>query len=667
MEKKQPTAYQTKLFDDEKLDKAAKELWNFGEFLKQLHGEITTDFPTVQELTDFVDKKGFYFPIPTASVYQRSKDYYNEKIGSITKLLVSSGLGESTIEAIKQDYFFALTGYYDFRATPSQMVEAWEHLQPYFPYIFQIDRYGFYYILMMSYYCYSMVYLEFCRDYLNGDEQTQIKYLEKIAKYTMQESRGVVWFLRKGVATPFDFIQKGLDFAAMITAKNGFSSNTVDYVYYFLLAKYAYRASFEELQEIRSPQITDHPNNGKDEFFVFALCEAENIQKTLNEKAEQYAATADSNKTEEEQEAAKTEAAKPIKLPYNFNRVNQKAIQLGFDWADERTYLPLTQYIMDVWPNTENGIKYTGVTVTEYIIKQAVGGIALLASFDKNIKQQRPQNGIFTFRTTLSEFAELCTGYADANAREKQQLIAALKIIDNTYFLIDKPRKKTTAKGKTITPTKTFVKLASLRQYDTAGGIVLDITADVLDNKNRLLPISYDVYKQMRKDAKSLPKRNFMEIILGMDNREEQAFIDDCFGYATAIEEAQKKVDKAQDKVDKARNEAAKSEALGELMRAQQKLREEQENNRKHRGDAKKKLREWIKDYIEKGYIKVDYDKFLNKPDYTTISGFDLPVKNKAGKFVYFWYRGGKKKKKLPVEDAEIVDETKSLPPSKQG
>lgn len=626
MEKKQQVR-QTSLFDEEKLDSKAGLESTMGKFLDMLHSPTsvtTTDFPNVQELEEYFKERGLFIPLPTESVYQRSKDYYNRNIDRITKVLASSGLSETTIEVIKQDYFFALTGYYDFKAEPSQMVEAWQHLQPLFPQIFQIDRYGFYYVLMMSYYCYAKVFFDFNTEFRDGDEEKRKQYLEKIENYSFLENRAIVWFMRRGVATPFDFIEKGLDFGARIAALQAMSVPIIDYVNYFTIAKHAYMATFDELRAIKSPVVIDQPQS-KDEFFLVAQTESDRIFGLLSDKAEQYAATADSNKTESEREEAIQAAQKPIglrdeiKLPVNFNRANQKPIQAGFDWADERTYMPLTKYIMNVWPNTENGIKYTGVTVTEYTIQKAIEGLGILTNWER-MKRNKIE-GRLEIPTNISQFTELCL-QRDASAVEKKQMLAALLLISNIYVVIDRPVRIKASSSKSKKPVKTggrtFVKLMTLEEFNIGGNENMIITIPEKSLGGTLLPVSRKDYDRMRKEVKGSQKLRFMANILEMDNRAEDGLVDDCFGFAQLIENAQTEEDK---------------KATREYVR-------------KNRTSAKKRVKQWFEEYLQEGYIT----------SYTY-------TQNKKGVWVYKWKRGDKK----PIEEAEIVEEeTKALPTPEQ-
>lgn len=624
MEKKKQQAKQTRLFDDDTMNRMAEQLRSFQDKTEKTFGTIETDFPTAQDFAAYVDEKNIYLPVPCDSLYQRGKEYYKRNIEQIEPILRTSGLTETTIEAIKQDYFFALTGNYDFKAEPTQMGEAWAHLTQHFPYIFQIDRYGFYYVLMYGYYAYSTAYFSYYDEYMNGNEESRKDYLDRILHYSPLQDRGYLWLCRKGIPTPIDFIDKGFEFTLGILTHKSMTGVLMDYNFYYLIAKYALLATPAELDSIRKP-LTQVEGFNDETLEAEAIKATDVIFGLLNKKAEKYAATADSSKTESEREEAIQAAQKPIglrdeiKLPVNFNRANQKPIQAGFDWADERTYMPLTKYIMNVWPNTENGIKYTGVTVTEYTIQKAIEGLGILTNWER-MKRNKIE-GRLEIPTNISQFAELCL-QRDASAVEKKQMLAALLLISNIYVVIDRPVRIKASSSKSKKPVKTggrtFVKLMTLEEFNIGGNENMIITIPEKSLGGTLLPVSRKDYDRMRKEVKGSQKLRFMANILEMDNRAEDGLVDDCFGFAQLIENAQTEEDR---------------KATREYVR-------------KNRTSAKKKVKQWFEEYLQEGYIT----------SYTY-------TQNKKGAWVYKWKRGDKK----PIEVAEIVEaETVSLPAPNQ-
>ena len=178
------------------------------------------------------------------------------------------------------------------------------------------------------------------------------------------------------------------------------------------------------------------------------------------------------------------------------------------------------------------------------------------------------------FKTNISKFAELC-GFADANDEQKRGILTALGVLDGMYLVAWRP------KGPTA------VRVLSIREIgltgEAKGDLLLDVTTDAMKGRPQL--IAWDDFKALRQRAKGLAENHFRYQIISKGHKEENALLNEVFGYDNKIAEAEK---------------------LG----TPEDLATVRLNIKAHKPRDRKKLQKWFEDYQRKGYIK--YSKKTN-------------------------------------------------------
>lgn len=579
------------LFDDEAAAQQFVDEHNRGAAMPEYSINRGMSFDDLGEVFKLLAGQGVYMPLPDENLWKRAAAYHEQKRGQVSEYFTASGLTDEENSMVSTDYFNALRGNYNFAASPQIMHSVLNKTKSYETFL--IDKYGLWQMLQQyADYC-GMVY-DYTESVLHADEQTKYKFLNDTLTRDAR-LRAFAWALMNRYIRLLDFSASGIPTETLVkftdTARK--FAELYDYCTFYHLCKYAYLATPEELQGIRPPQGVENAEQQ-------AVAACVNAETEIQTAAEQFATiiNRDTPPQEQEQERERAERySREYRLPVNYNRALQRPIEVSTT-EQVKVTTALRTYI-DGWLKLPTSARFRkeGVTVNEYTVQQVIGGLSLLKADRPQVK---PVNGLLTYRLNISEFAEYC-GYKDANSYVKEGFLGGLMVLNNLFLIVERPeriRKKQNGKGIYKTGGKSAINLIRLRQYDTDKDdnitkIVIDIVAGNLGGE--LKPLSYDDIKKLQAEARGLFVSRFNAIIVGMDNKKEDAILDDCAGYSDMLAHAENEDDR---------------KATREYIR-------------KKKPAARKKVQGLFERYKELGVLT----------SYTR-------TQNKAGEWVYKWKRG---------------------------
>ena len=463
----------------------------------------------------------------------RTMEYYTRKAQQVREHLNAGAsqfweLSPEMENALLEDYARALFGVFDFTATRDQMerLRALRSTRP-----FLIDRYGLYYAVLGGYSDIARRLYDYDRitaptDQYRGTNQTEeLRAFISGPTYTA-EGRAVSYLLRSGGfdAARFSGVTGPAEVNAFLDRCELFGA-VYDYATYYGICKYCLNATREELDAIPTPRDKFGDKTPQQ----FAEQAAATVNKRLDRVDASLADVFDAPTAEATTEA-KAQAQEQIEqAPRDLVRVSDTFAALlsrdvygskhGGNVQNEKDILPIQSFIavyMDNHPDTAQNL-------TPRIVEKTIEGVNLLQ------RKQRvtPVNGLYTFRTNISEFSELC-GYADANDEQKRAVLSALWVLNGLYLAVWKP------KGLTAVNVLNIREIGITGQ--ARGELIIDVTTEAMGGKRQLL--GYADFKRMRAEAKGYAENHFRYQIIAKGHKTETALLDEIFGYSNAIREA---------------------------------------------------------------------------------------------------------------------------------
>lgn len=479
-----------------------------------------------EKLADLYISVGRYILIPTPALLEHSERHFNAHKEQLNAVLTAKVSGE-TAQVIIQDYGKALSGDFEFKANPLQMVEALKYVKPTDAYL--IDKYGFFWGVMKLYERCVGYYYKFTKAFTGETStvETKLSFMHGDGNRTPIDALVIDWLLTQRYITVKDF--KDIDRAAVFGFIDGTESwaDVGQYVYYYTIAKLCFGASDEELNAITPPprRIKDGENIAVTYAKKYSDLIADRVKGFGNELVEAVRAETDEEREQAKQvvedwESKKADAA-PVVIAHNIALIQSRDLYGAIDGEKARDILPISAHIEDY-------MKIHGLDemISPYVVEKAVVGINLLQRFH-NIK---PENGRYTFYTSISEFANACYD-RDANEDEKKELLHALKILHNLYVVVWKPT------------GRVAMQLLSLKEIglsgDEKGKLTIEVTAQAMTGNEK--PISAADFKKLQQAGKGAAQHHFNGQILSKGNKghkREDDLLDEVFGYTRRLDEA---------------------------------------------------------------------------------------------------------------------------------
>jgi len=504
-------------------------------------------------------KLGVYIINPPRGIAEAATNYYNDNADSIRERFAKGGARPDTVEAVLSDFGRALFGMNPPTATTEQMLDALAAVNPVMA--FNADRYVLFLGVMRLY----SATLDFVGEYQTGvkenpaPSQRQKWFEAKKDEAPTLEAVAYQWAQQNGYVVVSDFA--GVQQPAIRRFLNTMEQKTDvgNYLRYYAVAKFALRATAEQLAAIEPPRNFDAKR-------------AEEVLAELNREYDKMAdqlanivsksASGETPPTEIAREAREAKnAIERVQVPENIALILSRGMWAAADGQQANSIMPISAFI-------DEYVKRHAVEVgvTPLILQKAVEGVNLL----QQIKKERPANGVYTLRTNISEFSDLC-GYADANEEQKQQLLTALRVLHNLYIIVWKPT------------GRVAVQLFGVQQIGLSGkergNLVLNVFASGLKGRPNL--VSAAELSAMKKKEKGAAMLHFRGQILSKGHKVETTLMDEIFGYTDRIREA-------------------------ELTGDPQQVTAVRDYIRKHRSRDKKKLLQWFDDWAARGIISYE-------------------------------------------------------------
>ena len=583
-------------------------------------GTLEHLFEQLQELREMraqLEGTGFYVLLPTEALLKRAEVYFNQYVEDVARLLETSGVTEDIAEVVKGDYAAVLAGMYDVKLPLEAQAKVCNTVKPWR--IQFTERYGL--TLLFSIYLHNAQAAE---DYIhhfklaNGHvtkithhnkdgkkweerEELNIPVEEQKEDYLNTVFNRVISGFFPHVAAAFYWIKRHKveqdgerldiiepsDFSGIEPAKvNKFLAyieayaGLDDYVNYYYVAKYALKATPEELKDIDFPPIMGDFDRAKEYAERIANHRYKNIQERTAEVEKAIAA-----ETVEETERAKKEiksepadTEETIRIPENIALLGSRDVYASVNGTEitEQGVIPISKVIAIYGQRKE-----LPTNVTPYTVERTIQGLNMLQRFNHNA----PVGGWYTYETNITEFSQLC-GYENANGEEMAAIMHSLMILRDLYVIVWKP------KGRVA------IQLLTVPQVGVSGELKgrfkLQVNAEALRGHQNFTTIGE--IRSMQKKAKGQAQFHFNSQLIAKGQKEENALIIEVFGYDSMEREA-----------------AGNPEAE----------RNVKEYIRKHKDRDRKKVAKWFEDYKQNGILE-SYSR----------------TKNAKGEYVYKWKRG---------------------------
>lgn len=578
----------------------------------------------LQELRDLrkqLEGTGRYVLLPTEALIKRAQVYFDQYAPDVLRLLENSGINKTDADAVVQDYCNALLGgSYQLTLPLRKQADVVNTVKPWR--VFLTERYAL--NLLFGVYFYNT---QATRDYITGfkladgnmetvkvrhengktikeRETTKVdvdaqKFLfleqvvNRIKSGTVPMLAGAYNWIRRAkveqdgelldIVEPSDFLGVAPDHTNKYFAYVEVFAGVDEYVNYYYIAKYALKATPDELKEIDFPPIFKE--------FERAQEYAENLSKQRYDKMQSTAAEFEkmiAADTVEETERAKQELksdtpeqGETVRIPETFALLGSRDVYASVDGTPQmgKGILPIQAFITDY-------MKRHNLTeqVTPRTVEKVIEGVNLL----QRLYNVKPVGGQYKFETNITEFSELI-GYTDANQTEKLEIMRALQVLDGLFLAVWR------SDGLKAVRVFTIQEIGLSGVY--TGKLTLQVNADVMKGRPNL--ISYKDFNAIRKQAKGQAENHFRYQILSKGQKEENALLNEVFGYDTLLKEIQLSGGTVED------IERAKKNISG------------------HKSRDKRRIAKWFEEYKQRGWILW----------YTY-------TRNGKGEYIYKWQRG---------------------------
>lgn len=572
----------------------------------------------LREMRKQLEGTGLYVLLPTDALLKRAEVYFNQYIEPVGVLLETSGVTPDVAELVKQDYAAVFSGVFNVQLPLKEQADVLNTVKPWR--LQFTERYGL--TLLFSIYLYNT---RAANDYIHGfklatgdaervtmrRENGKVITEKEHVKLTVEEQKeqfinGVLhritsgffpnlaasyyWIKRNKVEQdgelldiiePSDFSgiepEKVNKFLAYVEAYAGID----DYVNYYYLAKYALKATPDELIEIDFPPIMGELERAQEYAERINTSRYNNIKEKAAEVEKMIAA-----ETVEEREKAREEIQKEpaepdetIRIPENIALLGSRDVYASVNGTEitEQGVIPISKVIA-IYGQRRGELP---TNVTPYTVERTIQGLNMLQRFNHNA----PVGGWYTYETNITEFSQLC-GYENANGEEMAAIMHSLMILRDLYVIVWKP------KGRVA------IQLLTVPQVGVSGELKgrfkLQVNAEALRGHQNFTTIGE--LRSMQKKAKGQAQFHFNSQLMAKGQKEENALIIEVFGYDTMEREA----------AGNPENERNVKEYI-----------------RKHKDRDKKKLAKWFEEYRQNGILE-SYSR----------------TKNAKGEYIYKWKRG---------------------------
>lgn len=455
------------------------------------------------------------FGIP-ATLYYSCNRYASEHADAIRDALTGwdAATDAATVAAVLEDYRGALTGEAP-TARPEQVEKAlaacsWRDAA-------RIDETALLRGVLFRY-AFNRTFLAEYQQRVKAEPDTDKRrdYFAALMfarRFPELHAAGLYWLRFVGVLQVDDFAGMEPDEIGRVLDFIDAGAPAFEFAQYVRICRDGMGAKPDELAQLTPPELYENAGD--------VLAYADSIADAIDEILAGVF-------IEGKQEPAKQSDADIIKIPRKIAAMGSRDLWATFDAKKDGDspghVLPIDAIINDYCGRHPNELP-----VTPYVVQKAVEGVNLLAQ----IKPAEQVNGIYSYSTTISEFAQLCTGQKDVNNDEKRQLLTALMVVDNLFCVIWTP------KGPVAQ------RLFTLERFGANDNVEmrLHVFASAVHGRPYLIRKS-DFLSLTGKGAAAFHFRNQ---ILHKGHKAEKTMVAEVFGYDTAREMAKSSGDASQE------------------------------------------------------------------------------------------------------------------------
>ena len=470
-----------------------------------------------------------------AALLSRTMEYYTRKAQQIREHLNAGAaqfwdLSPEMENALLEDYARALFGVFDFTATREQMerLRALRSTRP-----FLIDRYGLYYAVLGGYSDIARRLDEYDRitapreEYRGTNQTDELRAFINGPTYTA-EGRAVSYLLRSGEfdAARFSGVSGPAEVNAFLDRCKLFAE-VMDYATYYGVCKYCLNATREELDAIPTPRekFGDRtPQQFAEQAAATVTKRLDRVDASLADVFDATTAEATAEATEQAREQIEQAPRDIVRVSETFAGLLSRDVYGGYGAygnkpRNENDILPIQTHITEFMAKhpTETG------TTTPRIVEKTIEGVNML----QRVGNVTPVGEWYTYETTITNFATLC-GYENPNADELRGVMLSLLVLSTCYLAVWK---------KDGIHAINILNVPDIGVTGEARGKIR-IQVNIEATKGRPQLLTYSDFERMRKEAKGYAANHFRYQIIGKGHKNEDALLDEVFGYTYKLREA---------------------------------------------------------------------------------------------------------------------------------
>lgn len=438
-------------------------------------------------------------------LHNRGEARWNERKEELNKYLLSLNLSKDAIEQILADYIEAYGGGINYHITPENLVKFLERLD--FLSLRDIDNIVLLGVVVMDY----SAMLKALAEWDKGNPTDRKRTKEEVEEWLYENNSNPysLWVVSKlwdkEYKTPYS--EASLQLHSRRIAKV--------YLFASFVARYALNATKEEVEAILHPL-----EDGLEEIWV-GTEHCYNDLRATEKRAE-------AERAERERREQQATAPVVIELSRPIAKVMSERVQSLQKLTDKQRQgiiiTPLKgQPAIPVEVISQQLLNDGRIHLpcSEQMVHNALNGLNMLQHF----YNATPQNGIYSYRLRMTEFAELCYG-REPSGDESRQMVTALSVLQERYWLIDGGKKA--------------VKICSVMEINsTERGVELTISIpqSILEY-NPILAQEQNILA-LRNSQRGLTQARFNSQILCKGHKKEADLLDACFAYSARLKEVE--------------------------------------------------------------------------------------------------------------------------------
>jgi hypothetical protein len=471
-------------------------------------------------------------------------EFWRSHWRALASVLTSSGVQASTSEAVLNDYQDVLTGSYRLSATPEQMQEVMDKCDALA--IYEVDSVGAYYALYFLY----KSRLSLCKEYEKkvaassptATQDTRHAFFKE--NYSGTGAMNLIWLLSQDKINFEDLADERTCGEESPRALFFRSYNMVGagaYLLFYVVARYALKATEEEAREIDVPYTVYVGNAFRDE--------AEAIASQIVRQIEEDGNSLRRSKAQAEEEARQKAQAEALECAgveyYRYSRkmigvINQYgALMASRTGEPEDNSFIYDLFVAEMKASNEDLAKLTYFTGGR--------GLMVLDGINKMLNNERKKldGSRYVFNVRATGFARYC-GSVRPNGDEIRSNYETLKLFNILFFEVRKPGfpfevevngKKTKHRAKDTVEKRPLILLTNMKG-ETDPELRIEIAKDLIDGSGYTYMLR-EAYERAQSMSSGESFRIFLFQVIEKDHKNEEDLRKIVFGYGAKIRQVE--------------------------------------------------------------------------------------------------------------------------------